>query len=139
MFSKLSPLCVGLVMLLTACSQAPGLQVDNPRVRDLLPNRDTTAGYFTIRNNTAKTVTLVSARSPAARAIEMHKTVVTEDRVGMRRIKEVPLPAGEQLEFAPGGLHLMIFGVSEMSDPFPITLLFADGQEVDVAFTTFSN
>ncbi len=130
---------LGLAALLGACGQPADLQVTEPKIRQLLPNRDTTAAYFNLRNNTQNTLTLTGARSPNARAIEMHRSVVKADRVSMQRVPQVTVGPGEQLAFEPGGLHLMVFGVSNLSQPFPITLVFADGHQLDVAFNTLAN
>ena len=88
-----------------------------------------------VRNNTDATVVLYGARSPHARSIEMHRTYVKDDRVRMQRVREQAIEPGQQLGFAPGGLHLMIFGVDDMPEPFPITLLFDDGRQVSVPFS----
>ena len=132
---------VALSLTLAACSEPPqpGLYVENPQIRELLPGRDTTAGYFTLTNNTGVNVTLESAQSTYARAIEMHKTVVRGDSVGMQRIKQHIIPAGASTSFAPGGLHLMIFGVTEMPDEFPITLVFSNGEQLQVPFSKLAN
>ena len=127
-------LIIGAVLLLGACDRA-GLAVDDAAIRPLIPGRDTTAGYFTITNNTSVTVTLTGARADQARAIEIHESLVRDDRVRMRRVEQVVVPAGETVQFAPGGLHLMIFGVASISPPFEIELLFADAPGVIATFT----
>lgn len=128
-------------LALAACGEPPqpGLYVENAQIRELLPGRDTTAGYFTITNNTGVNVTLESAQSSYARAIEMHKTVVRGDSVGMQRIKQHIIAAGASASFEPGGLHLMIFGVTEMPDEFPITLVFSNGEQLQVPFSKLAN
>jgi copper(I)-binding protein len=137
-FSRLSKaaavvgLCAGFI---PACTPPADLQISDATVRALVPGRDTTAGYFVVRNNTDATVILQGASSPHARSIEMHRTYVKDDRVGMQRVREQTIEPGQQLEFAPGGLHLMIFGVRDMPEPFPITLLFNDGRQVSVPFS----
>ncbi len=130
-------LCLGM----SACAQPqdPGLYVENARIRELLPGRDTTAGYFELTNNTGVGVTLIGAQSPYARAIEMHKSVVRGDSVGMQRIKQHIIQAGATASFSPGGMHLMIFGVKEMPDQFPITLTFANGEQLEVSFSKLAN
>ncbi len=125
--------------LLAACSGTQSLQVDDAQIRELLPGRDTTAGYFSLFNNSGRTVTLTGARSAHARAIEMHKTTISGDSVGMQRVKQQTLQQGERVQFAPGGLHLMIFGVTDTPEPFPITLLFADGEQLEVSFSKLTN
>ncbi len=135
----LSLACFALLGLLSACSAPKEVEISEAKVRALLPGRDTTAGYFELRNHTAATLTLVGATSPAARAIEMHRTYIKDDRVGMQRIPEVTIAPGESVAFERGGLHLMIFGVNEFPEPFPITLRFADDRQVEAAFSKLAN
>ena len=140
MFSRLSnaALVVWCAVLMPACAPPPDLEITDARVRTPVPGRDTTAGYFVLRNNTTATVTLQGARSPHARSIEIHRTYVKDDRVRMQRVRASDIEPGQQLEFAPGGLHLMIFGVTDMPEPFPITLLFTDGRQLSVPFSKLS-
>ena len=125
--------------LLGACTEAPGLQVDNAQIRDLLPGRDTTAGYFTLSNNTSEPVTLVGAESTHARAIEMHESVVRGDSVRMQRVKQQTVAPGARVDFQPGGLHLMIFGVPAIEESTLITLQFASGERLAVSFSKLPN
>lgn len=130
---------LGSMWALTGCSSPAEIQISDAKVRALLPGRDTTAGYFVARNNTDHPITLIGASSPAARAIEMHRTYIKEERVRMQRVPEVVIAPGEQVAFAQGGLHLMIFGVAELTEPFPITLLFDGNRQVDAAFSKLPN
>ena len=61
---------------MSACSgeSAGGLQVDNARIRELIPGQDKTAGYFDVSNTTTEPIVIVQAESAAARAIEFHTT-----------------------------------------------------------------
>ena len=54
-------------------------------------------------------------------------------------VPEVVIEPGANVEFAKGGLHLMIFGVAEFPEPFPITLLFEGNKQVDAAFSKLPN
>ena len=131
--------CVFLVAFLGACTEASSLQVDNAQIRDLLPGRDTTAGYFSLSNNTSESVTLVGAESAHARAIEMHESVVRGDSVSMQRVKQQTVAPGERVDFQPGGMHLMIFGVSAIEELTLITLQFASGERLAVSFSKLQN
>ena len=123
-----------LTILLSACD-VPPLTVSEAKIRALLPARDTTAGYFQLNNNTGAPLALIGASSKLARAIEMHETIQRGDSVGMRRVKKVTINPGQHILFEPGGMHLMIFGVSQVADDFPITLLFDNGEQLQVSFS----
>ena len=49
----------------------------------------------------------------------------------------VPVPAGGQVSFAPGGRHLMLIGLKrplKLGDKVPATLKFASGANLRVEF-----
>jgi len=125
-----------IAVFLSGCSAPPPpIAVSAAQVRDLVPGRDTTAGYFVLSNNTATELTLSGATSELARAIEMHKTVQRENSVGMQRVSSLAIAPNSQARFERGGLHLMIFGVAEVPDSFPITLEFSSGEQLTVTFS----
>lgn len=120
------------------CTSGEPLSVTDARIREPTPGRTTTAAYFTLHNRSAETLILTGAASPAASSIEMHTMVERDGRVGMRRVPEVTVSPDERIEFAPGGLHLMVFGVKTVEAPFPISLKFADGTELATTFDKLS-
>jgi len=126
---------VSLIFALSSCAKTDGMYIEDARIRDLLPVRDTTAAYFTLRNHTDRHHVLVGARSGHARSIEMHQSVNQGDSYSMRRVKRVTIEAGETLNFEPGGLHLMVFGVENVADEFPITLHFEDDTDMEIIFS----
>lgn len=125
-----------VVVWISGCSTPPAaIEVSAAQVRDLVPGRDTTAGYFVLTNNTADELTLTGATSELARAIEMHRTVQRENSVGMQRVNSLSIKPNSEVRFERGGLHLMIFGVPEVPDVFPITLKFSSGEQLTVTFS----
>ncbi|MCR9260148.1 MAG: copper chaperone PCu(A)C [Pseudomonadaceae bacterium] len=128
-----------VIMVALACSgctkPVEPIAVSAAQVRDLVPGRDTTAGYFVLTNNTTNELTLTGATSELARAIEMHKTVQRENSVGMQRVSSLAIAPNSQVRFERGGLHLMIFGVAEVPDNFPVTLQFSSGEQLPVTFS----
>ena len=70
---------------------------------------------------------LVRASSPAAAAVELHRTEIDEGRATMTELDAVTIPAGETVAFRPGGLHLMMVLPDETvteGGTFPLTLHF---------------
>lgn len=84
---------------------------------------DVSAGYFTITNNTGAADRLLSVTSPRAERMEIHEMVMEGAVMQMRPVERLEIPAGESVQLAPGGRHLMFYGVSEP---------FAEGQNIDV-------
>ncbi len=70
---------------------------------------------------------LVSASSPAAERIEVHQTSFEEGMARMRRVETLPLQERARVEFAPGGTHFMLIGLTaplEVGTRFPLELRF---------------
>jgi copper(I)-binding protein len=95
-----------------------------------------TAAYMTINNDGGDDV-LKSARSPKAKAVQLHQTKMTADGVmQMREVKDgLPIAGGGTLKLAPGGTHLMVMGLDEAlsaGSELPLTLEFARSGPMDV-------
>jgi copper(I)-binding protein len=126
---------IWLVLLgLAAPVVAADLEVKDPRLRQLLPGQNKTAGYFDITNNGPAAVTLVGAASDAAQAIEFHRIVHDGNIVRMRRAEKVVVAPGETVRFQPGGLHLMVFGISLLAQHTKIELLTDTGARIATVF-----
>ncbi len=125
--------------LLSACDaeEARGtlaVRISDARLRALIPGQDKTAAYFDIRNDGDEELTLIGADTAGARAVEIHEIIRDGDTVRMRRRSSVAIPAGQTVHFAPGGLHLMVFGVSSTTAGAEIFLITEDGQRVGARF-----
>ena len=95
----------------------------------------TGAGFMAISNRGAAADRLLSASSPAARAMEMHTMVRDGEVMRMRAVEAIPVPAGETVALRPGGLHLMLVGLSRPlreGETVPVTLRFERAGEVQV-------
>ena len=74
-------------------------------------------------------------RQSAAERVEIHTHEHDGDMMRMRRVEALDLPPGERVTLAPGGLHLMIFGVERFAtDRIEMVLVFDDGTEQRVTF-----
>lgn len=129
-------LVVSLFLLLAACS-APttNLTVTDAWARPGLPG-ETSAIYFQIDNPTKADDKLLSVSSDAAMMVELHMSSVSSDGVmSMTQQDSVLVPAGAQTVFEPGGLHVMMMGLTrelKPGDQIQFTLKFKDSGE----FTT---
>jgi periplasmic copper chaperone A len=111
------------------------LVADGAWVRLVPPSQTTTAAFVTLVNRGTADRALVDARTPRANTVELHEMAHEGDRMRMRRVERIAVPAGGQVVLRPGGLHLMLFGLSsplEQGERVPITLIFDDGSTVDV-------
>lgn len=80
---------------------------------------------------------LVGVTSPVARRVTLH--AVETDARGLRRMVELKvlnLRPGETVILGPGGMHLMLIGLSgklEEGAVLPLTLTFASGTTLEVS------
>lgn len=93
-------------------------------------------GYLVVTNS-GKADSIVKVESPLAARIEMHSSSMAGGVMSMQKEDRVPVPAGGQAAFAPGGYHLMLIGLTKTlkaGDKVPATLTFASGAKVQTAF-----
>jgi copper(I)-binding protein len=87
--------------------------VTDATVRLLPPGVPNTAAYFSIRNSSDISRTLIGASADFATKAEIHNHVLMNDMMSMQQQSEVVLQPGESLQFSPGGLHIMLFGLKQ--------------------------
>lgn len=121
--------------VLAGCSE-PSIHFDNARIREPIPGRNLTAAYVDITNG-GPTTQLVSVASSTASSIEFHTTIDDNGMMRMRRLKQIELPAGTTVQLQPGGIHLMVFGVSKLDEVTTLEFTTADGKVALVAFDSF--
>src|SRR5690349_15498921 len=94
------------------------------------PTARVSAGYLKLENHGAATRLVAISVEGFARA-EVHETVRDGGRMSMRPRPALDLAAGATLEFAPGGLHLMLFDPAtplRAGATHAVTFRFADGR-----------
>ncbi len=98
------------------------------------------AVYLRVENHTPGDDRLISVSTPAAGEAGMHRSTAGAD--GVMRMEEiaggVTVPKGQAHDFAPGGDHIMLMGLTaplRPGDRFPLTLVFATAGQVTVEVT----
>ena len=95
---------------LTGCSEpGPAVAISNLQVVASAPARKPGVAYMTIRNQGRSDVTLVAVSSPQFARIEMHQTVLNDGVARMQSLASVTIEANSNVDFAPGGRHMMLF------------------------------
>ena len=140
-FALSALLVVGAAPALTVIAAVPAsaqmAPMTQPHVQDAwvrLPavSGRPAGGYFLI-HGTAKADALTGVTSPKAERIELHSMTNEGGVMKMRAEPSFALPAKGELKFAPGGSHLMIFGLSPDVKPgtaIPLTFSFQSGAKV---------
>ena len=93
------------------------VQIGDAWVRAMPPSQASTAAYMTVHNSGNSELVITGATSDAANRVEIHTSRQVDGMVRMERLEQVPLAPGQVIEFAPGGMHLMILGLEKMPAP----------------------
>ncbi|MXW79103.1 MAG: copper chaperone PCu(A)C [Gemmatimonadetes bacterium] len=96
------------------------------------PPRSPAAGYLVIENRGGEPVALIAVATEAAEQTEIHVMEYKDDRMTMRRVSELQVPAGEEVALKPGGTHLMLMELRQPlrdGDEIELVLRFGDGTE----------
>ncbi len=124
---RLACAALALLALVAADALAAGaLSVSGGWGRPTPPGVEVGVGYLLIDNGGAAD-RLVGASSPRSRRVEFHESATPGGIARMRELKDVPVPAGGRVSFAPGAWHLMLVGLVApllAGEQVPVTLLF---------------
>jgi copper(I)-binding protein len=116
--------------------QAKQITIENIWTR-VGAEKGNSAMYFDIVNNTPNDDTLINASSDAADLVEVHETYKKdEDRMGMRRVERVPVPAKSTTRFKPMGHHVMLIkltGDLKLGDTVNAVLTFQNSGEIKIS------
>ena len=93
------------------------------------------AGYFTLTNDGAADALLdVEADYPK---VMLHKSMMKDGVMTMEHQMRVVVPPQGEIEFAPGGYHVMFMGLKEgwgVGDDIKATLIFEKSGSLEVTF-----
>lgn len=121
-----------LAFLVALPSQALELNISNAQVKMFIPGTTKSAAYLTLHNQSDQSLELHSAAIEGVKRVEIHEHQHVDGMMRMRKLDKLILPAKEQVEFQPGGLHLMLFeqvGEFKLGEKVKITLTFANGEQ----------
>jgi hypothetical protein len=125
----------GLALVAPAAAQQAGeVTVAAPWTRAVGAG-GTGAGFMAIRNAGSAPDRLVEARAAIARTVELHTHIRDGDVMRMRPVPAIELPPGQTVTLQPGGLHLMLIGLSaplRQGEEVPVTLVFERAGTVQV-------
>ncbi len=126
--------CAAAAQARDTITEAGALRIVNPWTRAAGQGMQG-GGFLVIRNTGATPDKLVSATSPAAGRLELHTHIRDGDVMRMRPVNDIPVPANGEVTLQPGGLHLMLMGLTQpmsVGQSIPVTLRFEHAGEVTV-------
>ena len=118
-----------------ASADESGLMISDAWVRMAPPVLKTHGAYLTVANHGPEARELIGASSGNYGEVQMHLSQIVDGVATMHRMESVEIPAGQTVEFKPGGLHFMLLEAKEPLEKgkmVPITLSFRSGETIGV-------
>jgi periplasmic copper chaperone A len=119
--------------------EAKTIHIGHPWVRATPQGAKVAGGYLTLKNNGNEPDRLIGVNSSIAPNTAIHEMAV--DKQGVMTMRPLPdgveIAPGAQVDFKPGGLHLMFTGLSQQlkeGERIKGTLTFEKAGTVDVEF-----
>ncbi|WP_119156606.1 copper chaperone PCu(A)C [Caldimonas tepidiphila] len=110
------------------------IRIAHPWARATVAGQPAGGAYLKLEN-AGPADRLLSVRSPVAASAELHLMTMDGNIMRMREVDAIALPAGQTVEFKPGGLHIMLTGLKaplKQGERVPLTLRFEKAGEVNV-------
>jgi len=113
-----------------------GIHVTQAWARPTIGHSANGVVYFSVSSHSEKDDVLIAVKAEVSSKAELHTHMREGDIMRMRRLEDgAVLPAGGTLKFAPGGHHVMLFGLNrplKVGDTFSLILVFQEAGEVPV-------
>lgn len=120
-----------LTLVLASQLWAGDLQIRDGYVREMPPGQSTTAAFMKVINTGKEPIALIAASSDSAQTAELHMHRQANGMMQMVKVPRLEIPAQRQVEFAPGGYHLMLINLKHTlhaGDKVSITLFDERGK-----------
>jgi copper(I)-binding protein len=128
------PVLLALLSLVAVARAGDAPTVSGAWARATAPGVDVGAAYLVIEGG-ARPDRVLDASSPRAAMVHLHTVEEQGGVAKMRPIEVIEVPAGQRVELAPKGTHLMLMGLDGplvAGESFPVTLRFATAGELAV-------
>ncbi|HSJ46939.1 MAG TPA: copper chaperone PCu(A)C [Euzebyales bacterium] len=126
-----------IVLLLAACSgAASGGEISVTDAHVPVPAGANGAAYMTLTNDGDADDTLVRVSTDVAETVGLHETSTQDGSMSMQEVDGIDIPAGGDAVLEPGGLHVMLIGVTQdlaEGDTLDLTLTFDNAGEQTVS------
>ena len=112
------------------------LSLSSVQLRATAPGMSNSAAYVQITNQGSTPDRLITAKIEIAKRVEIHSIEMDNGVMRMRPVVGgLPIPAGETVKLAPGGLHIMLMGLTDhlaVGSQHEIVFTFEIGGEIRV-------
>jgi len=117
-------LVLATLFALGAAPAFADVSVTDSWVRATVPQQKATGAFMQLKSDVP--ARLVAASSPLAGVVEIHEMRMEKDVMKMGPVPAVELPAGQTVQLAPGGYHVMLMDLKAQvkeGDQVPLTLV----------------
>ena len=109
---------------------AGDLNVAEAWARETPPGKSMTAAYGRLQNSGDKALVVTGVSAEVAAHSSLHETRIERDRTTMRPVSNLTIAPGEEVELAPGGMHVMLM---KLDAPL------VEGESIDICFKLENN
>lgn len=129
-----SKVCLAVV-LLAGCGKPEPLRITDAWIRETPPGCTVTAAFMKIENLTDTNLAIVQLETAVSDTVELHTMAYEGEMMTMKQVDHIPVPAHGTAVLAPGGLHVMLFGVKTSltaGDSVSLVARLSDGTTIPV-------
>jgi len=105
------------------------------QVRAFIPGASNSVAYLTLDNDTKDIRTLVKAEVEGIKRVEIHQHEFINGMMKMSQLHSLDIDAYSQVQFRPGGLHLMLFEPTQfpkLGKKIKLKLYFSKGEAISI-------
>jgi copper(I)-binding protein len=121
---KLSMLLAGVLLSGAALAQ---VTVSDAWIRATVPAQSSSGAFMQLTSR--QDARLVGVRTPVAGSAQLHQMEMQGQSMKMRAVDGIALPAGQAVNLASGGYHVMLFELKRQlkeGESVPLTLVVED-------------
>ena len=121
-----------IIVIIAGCSANHDIQILDVWARPGLAEGNSGV-FFIVENPSDEDDRILSASSDIATAVELHESTLINDVMKMEKQEYVLVPAGDEILFKPGGLHVMLIGLHKdlmVGDEFILTIQLEKNGEI---------
>jgi copper(I)-binding protein len=122
-------------LAISQMARAGSLRVEGGYAPATIGMAKTGAVYLTVTNDGSSSERLRGVTTAVARHAQLHVHAMKGDVMTMAPVECLAIPAGGRITMAPGGLHIMLTGLTsplKEGQRFPLRLSFDDAGEITV-------
>lgn len=113
------------------------LRLSGAWARATVPAQQASGAFITIANTGKQADRLLAVTGDLAQSVELHSMAMDGDKMVMRPVSAIEIPAGGRVELKPGAFHIMFQKLRaplKAGSSVPLSLLFERAGEVRVSF-----